>query len=155
MKREDVVLSIEGKLIENGRQFYVNLYNRAVGDVLSLVVMRGKEELSVRVPAIERIGDPTRLAEMGILGLDLIREMAQMFPVIRNRSGVVVAARVYDAPFWRSGLLPVDIIHEMNKVVVKNVEDLRRELKKVSAYEPVVILIERGGRSMYVDFEMS
>jgi S1-C subfamily serine protease len=81
--------------------------------------------------------------------------MAQMFPVIRNRSGVVVAARVYDALFWRSCLLPVDIIHEMNKVVVKNVEDLRRELKKVSAYEPVVILIERGGRSMYVDFEMS
>jgi serine protease Do len=166
IKRGDVVVSIDGKPMENGRQFYVNLYNRAVGDLVNLVLMRGEEELTFRVTVIERVDDPTRFADMvspeknlipelGILGLDLIKEIAQMFPVIRNRSGVVVAARAYDAPFWRSGLLPGDIIHEINKVKVKNVEDLRRELKTLKAYDPVVILIERGGRYQYVDFEMS
>ncbi len=166
LKMGDVVLSINGKRMENGRQFYVNLYNRAVGDIVSLAVLRGAEEVTFRVAVIERIDDPSRfvdmvspeknlIPELGILGLDLLKEVARMFPIIRNRSGVVVAARAYDAPFWRSGLIPGDIIHEINTVQVKNIEDLRRQLKSLKTYSPVVLLIEREGKYLYVDFEMA
>src|SRR3954451_3428698 len=45
----DVVLALDGKRMENGRQFRVNLYTRAIGDQVAIEVQRGERKLTVRV----------------------------------------------------------------------------------------------------------
>ena len=78
----DIVLTLDGKVTENARQFLVNLYPHAVGDTVILEVLRGTERRKVPVAVVERPSDPARLADLvspernvvgrlGILGLDL------------------------------------------------------------------------------------
>jgi S1-C subfamily serine protease len=41
LKPGDIVISLDGKPMENGRQMQVNLYSRAVGDTVQLEIERG------------------------------------------------------------------------------------------------------------------
>src|SRR3954468_22054035 len=77
----DVVLAVDGKRMENGRQFRVNLYTRNIGDQVTLDVQRGERKLTLRVGVSERANDMGRLAdlvspqnaitEIGVYGVDL------------------------------------------------------------------------------------
>jgi len=58
----DVVLALDGKPMENGRQLRVNLYGRRVGDTVTLEIARGDQTLTVQVAVAERPGNPARLA---------------------------------------------------------------------------------------------
>ena len=57
----DLVLALDGKRMENGRQLRINLYTRGVNDTVVLDVQRGERKLSVRVPVGERDSDAGRL----------------------------------------------------------------------------------------------
>jgi len=151
--------------MENGRQFDVNLYRRAIGDMVTLEVLRGSERSTVRVSVIERPGDPDRFAAMvspernlipklGILAIELNREIAQMLPHLRKETGVVVAARAAAAPYWESGFLPGDVIYSINRVAIKSLAELRAAVSELKVYEPVVVQIEREGKLMYLAFEL-
>ncbi len=164
LKIGDLILSLDGKPMENGRQLQVNLYQRTIGQSVTLDVLRGSKRLSVRVVIAEREDDPDRFVEMvtpennavkelGILGIDLDRKLARMFPEIRRRTGVIVATRAADAPYTEAGLLPGDIIHALNGRNVENLSDLKRLLGDLAPYEPVVVQVERGGRYRYVAFQ--
>ena len=50
----DIVLTLDGKPMENGRQFRINVYARGVGEQVALDVRRGERTLAVRVPVAER-----------------------------------------------------------------------------------------------------
>ena len=43
----DIVMALDGKAMENGRQLQVSLYRRLVGDVVNLDVLRGDQTLKV------------------------------------------------------------------------------------------------------------
>jgi serine protease Do len=160
----DIILSLDGKTIENGRQLDVNLYSRKIGQVVIIEALRGDREMSFKVAVTEREDNLTRfvdrvspernlIPELGILGLDLDDEIAKMLAVLREKSGVVVAALAADAPFWEDGLLPGDVIHSVNGTRVKKISDLRRQVGSFSTGDPVVLHIERRGQQRYVAFE--
>ena len=57
----DVVLTLDGKPMENGRQFRINVYTRGVGEQVAVDVRRGARTLSVRVPVVERESETGQL----------------------------------------------------------------------------------------------
>jgi len=161
----DVVLSLDGKPMENGRQLDVNLYGKPVGKPVNLEILRGGETRSVSVEVIQRPDARTELlplvspeknlvAKLGILALDLSPEVAKALPKLRRNAGVVVAGRAADAPFWETGLLPGDVIYAVNATNVRNLDELRRELEKLEVYAPVVLQVERQGQLQFVAFEL-
>lgn len=165
LKVGDVILAMNRKTMENGRQFRVNIYPRPVGSGVDLQVLRGSDTLFVAVTVTEREDELTRFAdlvspeknlvpELGILGIDMDRQIAGMFPRIRNRTGVVVAARALGPTYFTSGFQPGDIIHAVNKTEVKDLEGLRRALTSMKLYDPVAVHIERSGKMRYVAFEL-
>ncbi|MGD8394862.1 MAG: trypsin-like peptidase domain-containing protein [Candidatus Eiseniibacteriota bacterium] len=157
----DIVLALDGKVMENGRQLDVNLYRRKVGERVKLDVLRGDEERTVTVEVIERADDPARFAdqvtpdrnlvpELGILALDLDRRIERALGPLRRRSGVVVAAIAADAPFRDSRLLPADVIGALNGEAIASVDELRRRLAAFTTGDPLVLSIERQGRLRFV-----
>jgi len=161
----DIVLALNGKAMENGRQFDVDLYRRAIGDVVTLQVFRGADTLTVRVSVAERPEDPSRfaalvtpernlIARLGILGLDLDKRIARMLPSLRYHKGVVVAARAADTPSSDFGLLPGDVIYRVNGRWVTGIVDLRSAVARIGTTRPVVLQIERAGRLRFVAFEL-
>ena len=58
---EDVIVAVDGKPMENARQFSVNLYRRAPGSGVVLDVLRGPVRKSLTVTISERERDPEAL----------------------------------------------------------------------------------------------
>ena len=50
----DVIMAVDGKVMENARQFNVNVYQRPAESVIGLDVTRGADRFSVRVRVIRR-----------------------------------------------------------------------------------------------------
>ncbi|HSL21402.1 MAG TPA: trypsin-like peptidase domain-containing protein [Vicinamibacterales bacterium] len=160
----DIVLSLDGKVMENGRQFRVNFYARGVGSTVTLQLLRGERRLTVRVPVAERADDPMRFAalvrpeehlvpRLGLLGLNLDERIAQMLPELLKNDGVVVAAIAADAPVSRQGALrPGDVIHALNGRPVASLSDLRAALAALKPGDAAVLQVERDGRLMFLAF---
>ncbi|UCE01904.1 MAG: trypsin-like peptidase domain-containing protein [Candidatus Latescibacterota bacterium] len=161
----DVILSLDGKLMENGRQLEVNLYSRRIGTRVTLEVLRNRRKRRVEVTVIERPGNSTQflalvnretnlVENLGILAMDLTPQVERLLPPLRRKDGVLVAGRAVDAPFWESGLLPGDVIYSLNGESVESLEELRKHLSKLKVYDAVVMQVERSGRLMFVSFEL-
>jgi len=166
LKVGDIVLTLNGKPMENARQLEVNLYRRPVGEKVTLEVLRDNQrKLSVEVEVIERDDDPLRFADMvspekniisrlGILGVEINQQVAQMLPELRKKYGVVVAARAAGSPYSGAGLDPGDVIYAVNGAPVTSVAALRQALDKLKPEDPLVLQIERENRLMYLDLEL-
>lgn len=161
----DIILTLDGKPMENGRQFDVNLYRRSIGDLVTLEVLRGSEKLTVQVSVIEREDDPERFArlvspernlipKLGILGIELDSKIAKMLSPLRKETGVVVATRAADAPYWENGLLPGDVIYAINGDPVTGLSELRSAVADLKTFDPVVVQVERRGQLMFIAFEV-
>jgi serine protease Do len=156
----DVVLSLDGKPMENGRQFDVTLYQRPIGSKVQLEIGRGLQRITLPVSVVERQDQVDRLREMvspgenlisrlGILGLDLTPELARLLPNLRSPNGVVIAGVASDAQA-PSGLVPGDVIYAVNGDAVRTLADLRAAVDKLPASSSPVLQVGRQGQLRFV-----
>ena len=161
----DLVLALDGKRMENGRQFRINLYTRGVNESVTLDVQRGERRFAVRVPVGERRGDTGRLVDLigqqtpipslGILGLNLTPQITDLLPDLRRKNGVVVAAASAGVPFSQQGRLQAgDVIYAINGKPVESLADLTAALATFKPGAPAVVHLERGGTLMFVSFRI-
>jgi serine protease Do len=159
LRINDVILSVDGKPMENARQFDVNLYGRKPGTSVNLEVGRGLQRLNLPVPLVER-RDPADvfrdlvtpeknlISRLGILGLDLTPELARMIPGARDASGVVVAGVASDQ--GPSGLTAGDVIYGMNGERVRTLDGLRTALGGFKPDSTVVLQVGRQGQLRFL-----
>ena len=161
LKIGDIVLSLNSKPMENGRQFNVNLYSKNVDDTVALEVRRGEKTVIFRVAVIERQDNYERFADLvtpeenllpqlRILGLDLSPGIIQMLPKLRIESGVLVADRLAAYSFTEDGFKPGDIIHSINQTTIAGLAGLRRTLGNFAHDELIVVQVERQGKFLYL-----
>ncbi|HJR15824.1 MAG TPA: trypsin-like peptidase domain-containing protein [Gemmatimonadales bacterium] len=157
LRISDVILSLDGKPMENGRQFDVNLYRRPIGGSVNLEVGRGLQRITIKVPVVERRDEEARLRDLvtpernliprlGILGLDLTPDLARALAGTRSPHGVVVATVTPEA----AGLTPGDVIHGLNGSVVRSLSDLRSAVDQVASDSTAVLHVGRQGRLRFV-----
>ncbi len=161
----DIIVSLDGKPMENGRQFDVNVYQRAAGDIIRLDVRRNLQRLSLQVRVVERDRDPNRFADMarseenlvrrlGILALDVTPAIARQMPWLRMQTGVVVAALAADVPRIETGLRAGDVIHAANGAAVTSLAMLAAFLNQLDVGDAVVLHVGRFGRLRFVAFRI-
>jgi serine protease Do len=155
----DVILSLNGKPMENGRQFDVTLYQQ-LGNSVSLEVGRGLKRLTLKVPVVERRDEADRfralvtpeqnlISRLGVLGLDLTPELIRLIPGVRDPHGVVVAGVAADAE-GPSGPLPGDVIYGVNGEPVRTLTDLRTAIGRVAPGATAVLQVGRQGQLRFL-----
>jgi serine protease Do len=160
----DVVVTLDGKPMENARQLDVNLYRRAPGETVRLAVRRGPEPIEAAVKVVERPEDPDRFASLvtpernlvprlGVLALELDEDLRQALGPLRGREGVLVAARAAGTVGPESDLRPGDVVYSVNGVSVRGLAELRAAAARPDAGDPLVLHVERAGRLVYVVVE--
>lgn len=160
----DIIVSLNGRTMENGRQFNVGLYNSTVGEEVTLEVIRGTQTLTLTALVAERPNQIDRISplvtaeenlvsRLGILAVDLDDQTAELLPPTRRRHGVVVAAR---SPGVSVGtpLLPGDVIYAVNGRDVASLQELKPMVEAVLRGDPIVLQLERGGRLMFLAVEL-
>jgi serine protease Do len=161
----DVVLSLDGKPMENGRQFRINIYTRGAGERVTLEVQRGSRTLTVRVPVGERdsglvrleelIGPEQAIPRLGVVALELTPAVAELLPPLRQERGAVVARVAPDAPRSQQGpILPGDVIYAVNGKPIAGVQELNAALEALAPGQAAVLHLERGGLLMYLAFRI-
>jgi serine protease Do len=159
----DVVLALDGKPMQNARQFDVNLYRRAPGDQVTLSVRRGPQtlELPVLVVARPHAGDrflamvtPEKnlIPRLGVLALELDEELRRAAGPLRGREGVLIAARSGSSG-EADALEPGDVVYAVNGVSVLGLAELRSAVGRPAPGEPLVLHVERASRLLYLVIE--
>jgi serine protease Do len=160
----DVVMTLDGRAMENARQFEVNIYRGRVGDIVTLEVQRGSETVKTTAAIAERPDDPARFAELvdakqnliarlGILAVGVDPTVAARLPQMRAPSGVLVAGLLADAPAGQ-GLAAGDIIVAMNDAPVTSLADLRAKVDALPSGAACVLRVQRGEVLVYVALEL-
>jgi serine protease Do len=161
----DVILTLDGKAMENGRQFEVNVYQRRVGDTVAVEFMRGQERRRTTVAVAEREAAPVEFADMadpadnlvprlGVLAIPLDARISSMLPQLRRQGGLLVAAKSADAPPSEQGLAIGDVIYGLNGAAVTTLEEFKRAVARIPSGAPCVLQVQRSRRLMFVAVEI-
>jgi serine protease Do len=161
----DIVLTLDGKPIENARQLDVNLYSRTVGDEVRLEVLRAGQKTLFTVGVDEREDDPERFADyvtpeqnlvprLGVLAVDLDRRVRALLPSLRLPGGVAVAALAPSPSNSGEELRVGDIITAVNGTLIAGLSDLREAIDALEPGAACVLQVQRGGQLRFVAFEI-
>lgn len=166
VRQGDIVLTLDGSPVENGRQLLVRIYGKSEGENAKLGLLRGTSRISVESGVVERRPDPRQFAdrvspdqnaveELGILALDLDQDLIRMVGGLRNPAGVMVAATLFPVGGLSGGFTPGDVIQQINNHPVKSIPELRSELARLNRGDACVVQVERQGQLSYLTFEIS
>jgi serine protease Do len=161
---KDIVLSLNGKTIENARQLGVNIYRQA-GQTVTMELLRGGRKIEKRVAVLERPRDPERLAslvdgesarvaKLGLLVVNLDQKVTPIVGPVRRLRGVVVAGVVLDLAVEENRLMQGDVIYEVNGESVASVAELRQKVAFLGHGQVVALHIERQGQLQIVLWEV-
>jgi len=161
----DVIFSIDGKVMDNTRQFGISLYRHAPGTKVTLEVLRGSRRLTFQVPVVDRPDDPGRfldmvdprknlVPELDVLAVDLTESFLATIEPPRKKGGVLVAGMSADATPPADRFQPGDIIYVVNGQEVGNLAELKAAVAGLKDGDPVVVQLERQGLLMFVGFEI-
>jgi serine protease Do len=166
LKIGDIVLSLNGKPMENARQFHVNLYRQAVSSLVTLQILRGAEMLEKKVVVLARSNSPERFASwvnerqhlvsrLSVLALPIDASTAELLAGAPRRPYGILVARLAMTTNGPSGeLLPGDIIYEVDRKPVSTLRELRAAVDLQKDGEPIVLQVERAGRIRYVEMRL-
>jgi serine protease Do len=165
LRRGDVLVSLDGKAVVSASQLENRIFRRQEGEKVELAVLRGEEELmfslSVRARAdpgslLARLAHPERnlISRLGVLCIQIDKEVAGMIPGLRREYGLIVAAKSPGGQAQFIDLQPGDIIDAVNTFPVAFIETLQSSLDRMKPGDPVVLQIERNGHFQYLAFEL-
>jgi serine protease Do len=166
LKRRDIILALDGQRIVSAGQLENHIYLRAAGDKLELRVLRGQDELMKIVPVVREREDKSNLlarlvhpeknliSRLGILCIEIDKELAALIPGLRRDYGLIVAGKTAGGQSQFLDLQAGDIIDAVNNSPVALLDTFRSTLGELKAGDPVVLQIEREGRFQYLAFEL-
>jgi serine protease Do len=162
LKPGDIVVSLDDKPVRNARQFEVALYRIALNQKVTVGAIRDNDRFTTEVQVKEREDDPfrfldlvkpeaNRIPKLGIVGVEITKELAKVLPDTRKPYGVIVAARSGDSDYSGQGGLKLgDVIYSVNNAPVSTMDALRAAVDRLTITDPLVMQIERNGKLMYL-----
>jgi serine protease Do len=155
IKHGDVIVEFDGQPIEDWNDLPRVVASTPVGKKVKVTVLRqGKrKELKAKIGVLEE-PEATALAKReggaGAFGLrvqDLTPDVAEQLGVDESH-GVVVTAVEPGSPAHEAGLRRGDVILEIDRSAVKDVDDLRKALAQ--AENSALLLVRRGEATIFV-----
>ncbi len=159
IKAQDIIVSIDGENIENSRELTAKVAGLTVGEKVKVTVIRNGEEKTFTVKIAKR--DDEKLAsgqrtwkneqagELGIQISGITPEIAERFN-LPDVNGVVITDVENGSKAQRAGLKSGDIIKEINRQRVNNVEEFKNTFMKIGEGEPVNLFIHRPNTGFIV-----
>jgi len=163
----DIILSFDGKPVEKMRRLPRIVAETRIGAVVPVEVWRKGETRTFEVE-VEQLAEeedaaqatttpsePTGDAEVAALGLkiaELTDEIRQKYDIGPEAKGVVVTEVAADGPAQEKGLLPGDIVVEVNQDPVEVVSQVAEKVEAAVAEgrKSVLLLLERKGDLRFV-----
>jgi serine protease Do len=164
LRIQDIVVSVDGQPVDDLPFFAFHLLTHDIGDKIHMEVLRGSNRLSFDVPVMERPHQIDQIASavdpeknivrpLGVLAIEVDRQIASQLPDLRDPFGILVVARSAEATS-EVPLSTGDVIRTLNGVRVTTLDGLRSALQAIQPGASVVLQIQREDRLIYVYFTL-
>jgi serine protease Do len=159
MKRGDVIVEFDGNEIKNVNQFRMLAAEAAPGDKIDVVLIREGKKKTVKLVVGER---PTETAEnsaeedaedisplfLGV-GLQSMKdEFRDALELPNDIDGIIVTDVQDGTPAAKAGLRRGDVIVEVDKKQIENLDDFRNVMDDYDE-DKVMVVVYRGGGYFY------
>jgi serine protease Do len=81
---------------------------------------------------------------------ELTPQLARQLGLEPGATGVVISDIKDGSPAAEAGLQPGDLISEVNRTAVKNLNDYQQALRQAESGENLLLLVKRGSGALYV-----
>ena len=155
IKRGDVILQFDGTAIRNSPDLPFVVASTPIGKTVGVDVMRDSQRMNLQVKTEELRGDfeeaPPGEAQpyLGMQVQEITPELAKNYDLSRS-SGIIVVEVADGSPAAEAGLIPADIIVEIDKQPVANLEIFNRLLTGFKEGHIILFLIDRDGTTIFV-----
>lgn len=159
IKRGDVIISFDGKAIKSSSDLPRMVAETPVGKVVDVKIMRDGKEIDVNVKVAEmteqRVASQMHTDRHTFgLTVDNINPQWKKQFAVRAHTGVVVTDVAPGSPADDAGIQPGDVIREVNKKPVKDLNDYKKAAEKIDENMTVIFLMNRGIQSFYISIKM-
>ncbi|MGB3407194.1 MAG: Do family serine endopeptidase [Jannaschia sp.] len=165
IQARDVILTFDGKAIEDTRELVRTVGNAPVDKAVRVVVFRDgseqtllvtlgrREEAEGAVPAsVQQPDEPSQVDLMGMTISGLTDELRAQLGLEDDATGLVVSDIDPDSSAYEKGLRAGDLIEEAGQVRVETIKQLEDRLAeaKDAGQKSFLLLIRRGGDPRFV-----
>jgi serine protease Do len=171
IKRGDIVLSVDGKIVSNPNELKIAIAAIRPGDKVPIELLRGKDKMTVHVTLSGRDGNKTGASakeqsdqennqssdiaeKLGIKSGNITDEMRQQYGIPQNENGVIVLDVDPSSQAAEVGIQQNDIILEVNRKAVNNTKEFKQALKSVKSGDPIIFLLQRDENTFYKAFKL-
>jgi serine protease Do len=153
IERGDVITQFDGKGVTESRDLSRMVASTPVGKTVNVKLVRdGKTfERTVKVGEMEKKLDSAQMPSHKSLGItvqELTPEIARDLG-LKNETGVVVTRVEPGSSADDAGIQRGDVIQEVNRKPVNDVEDFSRKIEQAKSQDSVLLLIQRGQNSLF------
>ena len=161
----DVIVEFNGRPISDSDALVDMVVATKPGTSVPLTIVRDKQRktLSITIEELDLDAEQGRLARGGGtrddeeptatgFGMDvgpITPEISRELELPRGRGGAIVTDVDRNSPAANAGLVPNDVILEVNRQPVSNPSQVTRELQRVRSGEVVFVLFWRDGREQF------
>ncbi len=159
VKQGDVVIEYQGTPVEDGVALQRLVTRTPVGSRVLVKVIRDGQPREVAVKIGEQ-PDQEKLAKIhvsesdtalaGVMVEDLDQETVKELGLKGRAQGVVVTRVEPESGAEKAGLMPGDVIREINRQPLKSVKDFAKVASDMKKGDHVLILITRQGNSLFL-----
>ena len=152
----DIITMISGKKINTPRTLARIIGSVAPGEEIKIEILRDNKKRVVTALLVERKSvavpasiSPSKERILGFKGQEINEKLAKKFK-IDGESGIVVTEVTPDSPAGNSGLKIGDVIREINRKEVTQIEDLNKILDGYKGEENILFRVNRGNRGLFL-----
>jgi serine protease Do len=170
----DVIIEANGKPIDSQRELRLLIGDLAPGSQINLKVLHANQTRSVAMTLGEMPVKQTASADsnarqkpeapspnpnpgqphLGVALSDLNADILQHLELPAGTKGVIVADVQEGSPASEAGLQVADVIQEVDRKPVHNVDEFRSMMTSHGPSGPVLFLVNREGHTLYVAVDM-
>lgn len=127
IKERDVVKNFDGNIIEDSKDLLNRVMHTEVGKEVTIEVIRDKNPLTLKIKIGKR---PLELEQAvsgehswrGMTVSEITEELRKSYQ-LTEKEGVIVTGVESDSPAWHAQIKPGDVVWEINKIRIKNLDD--------------------------------
>ena len=149
----DVIVEFDGKMVADSNDLPRMVASLPVGNTVSVKVLRAGNvvDREVKIAEMEQKEEVANVSTRKPLGMsvqNITPEIAKGLG-LKAETGVVVARVAPGSPAAKADIRSGDVIQQVNKKPVKNVEDFKQKIENTKDQETILLLIQRGESTLF------
>ncbi len=157
IQRQDIITQFNGQAINEMQELPKLVAAMPPGTEVQLTYLRNGKEKTARLKVAEQ---PEEIAKSGIPGGEEVEQnlglvVQEVNPQIQRRlriedsEGVIITNVDSRGPAQEAGLRVGDLILEINKKQIRNLDDYRKVIDSIKNGETALLLVKRGKNTIY------